>query len=310
MSALRYSAKGAFKGRTVLITGGGGAIGRAASLAFADAGANVVVNDLPGDPKAPGEGPAERTVKEIKSRAGSAIAVPGSASEGQKLIDAAVKEFGRIDVIVALAGTHAATLFESHTMEDFHRVLGVNTLGAVSPILAAWPHFQKQKYGRVITTTSDTIFGTTRLSSYLFSRGANFIGSRGLAVEGAEHNILVNSIAPVAASALSFDYIKDMEPELRSQYEAQLRNKFPPEGNVPMILALAHESRTITGETFSLGAWSASRIVLGFQDGVTNVRTMEEILQRKDEILGSPGKEVKIPANSEEEMQMLQRSKE
>jgi len=305
MSALRYAAKGAFKGRTVLITGGGGAIGRAASLAFADAGANVVVNDLPGDP-----GPAERTVKEIKSRAGSAIAVPGSSSDGQKLIDAAVKEFGRIDVIVTLAGTHAATLFESHTMEDFHRVLQVNTLAAVSPVLAAWPYFKKQKYGRVITITSDTIFGTTRLSSYLFSRGANFIGSRGLAIEGAEHNILVNSVAPVAASALSFDYIKDMEPELRSQYEAQLRNKFPPEGNVPMILALAHESSTITGETFSLGAWSASRIVLGFQDGVTNVHTMEEIFQRKHEILGSAGKEVKIPANSEEEMQMLQRGKE
>src|ERR1700712_2586002 len=102
MAALGYAAKGAFKGRTVLITGGGGAIGRAASLAFADAGANVVVNDLPGDSKAPDEGPAERTVKEIKSRAGSAIAVSGSSSEGQRLIDAAVKEFGRIDVIVTL----------------------------------------------------------------------------------------------------------------------------------------------------------------------------------------------------------------
>jgi len=309
MSTLRYAAKGAFKGRTVLITGGSGAIGRAASLAFADAGANVVVNDLPGDPKTPGEGPAERTVKEIKSRAGSAIAVPGSAADGQKLIDAAVKEFGRIDIIVALAGTHAATMFESHTMDDFHRVLGINTLGAVSPILAAWPHFQKQKYGRVILTTSDTIFATSRLSSYIFSRGANFVGARALAVEGADDNILVNSIAPVAASALSFDYIKDMEPELRSQYEDQLRSKFPPEANIPMILALSHESSTITGESFSLGAWCASRIVLGFQDGVTNVRTMEELLQRKDEILGYPGKEVKIPVNNEEEMQMLQRSK-
>jgi len=308
MSAPRYSAEGAFKGRTVLITGGGGAIGRAASLAFADAGANVVVNDLPGDPKAPGEGPAERTVKEIKSRGGSAIAVPGSASEGQKLVDAAIKEFGHIDVIVALAGTHAATMFDSHTMDDFQRVLGVNTLGMVSPVLAAWPHFQKQKYGRIIITTSDTIFGTVRLSSYLFSRGANFIGSRGLAIEGAEHNILVNSIAPVAASALSFDYIKDMEPEVKAQYENQLRSKFPPEGNVPMILALAHESSTITGESFSLGAYCASRIVLGFQDGVTNVRTMEEIFERKEEILGSPDKQVKIPTGSDELMQMLQRS--
>jgi len=304
MSALRYAAIGAFKGRTVLITGGGGAIGKAASLAFADSGANVVVNDLPG--KITGEeGPAERTVREVKSRGGSAIAVTGSASEGQKLVDAAVNEFGRIDVILALAGNHVATSFENHTVEDFQRIYGINTIGAVSPILAAWPHFKKQKYGRVITITSDTIFGTTRLSSYLFSRGANFVGARGLAIEGAEHNILVNCVAPVAASALSFDYIKDLEPEIRSQYEAQLRNKFPPEANLPTILALAHESSTITGETFSLGAWSASRIVLGFQDGVTNVHTMEEILQRKEEILGSPGKEVKIPANGDEEMQML-----
>ncbi|EXJ92429.1 hypothetical protein A1O3_00980 [Capronia epimyces CBS 606.96] len=318
MSALRYAAKDAFKGRTVLITGGGGAIGRAASLAFASAGANVVVNDLPSNSE--GAGPAERTVNEIKSRAeaetdaeagwGSAIAVPGTSFEGQKLVDAAVSRFGRIDVVVTLAGTHAVTPFAQHTMEDFQRVLGTNTFGAVSPILAAWPHFQRQRYGRVVTVTSDTIFGTTSLSSYIFSRGANFVGARALAIEGADHNILVNCVAPVAASALSFDYIKDMEPSVRAQYEAQLTQKFPPEGNLPMILALAHESSTITGETFSLGAYCVSRIVLGFQDGITNARSMEDIFKRQGDILGPPGKEVKIPASSEEAMNTLQRSRE
>lgn len=308
MSVIRYAAKGAFKGRTVLVTGGGGAIGRAASLAFADAGANVVVNDLPGDANSQAEGPAELTVKEIKAFKGSAIAVPGSTCDGQKLVDAAVKQFGRIDVIVNLAGTHEATLFESHTLKDFQRVLEVNTLGPVSTVLAAWPHFKKQKYGRVINITSDTIFGTDKLSSYLFSRGANFIGSRALAIEGAEHNILVNTVAPVAASALAFDYIKDLEASVRTQYQNLLREKCPPEGNVPMILALAHESNTITAESFSIGSWCASRIVLGFQDGVTNVRTMEEFLERQEHILGYPGKEVKVPKDNQEQMQMLQRN--
>lgn len=295
-----FTAKNAFKGRTVLVTGGGGAIGNAVCLAFASGGADVVVNDLPGSHDTQIDGPAERVAKEITSLGGSAIAVTDSILEGEKVVAAAIKRFGRIDVIVNAAGAERTKLFEDHTLEDFRQVIEVNTLGTVSPILAAWPTFKKQKYGRVINIVSDTIFGTPMLTSYISAKGAVFTGTRALAVEGAEHGILVNAIAPIAASPMAFKHLENLDPITKEAYAKVLREKFPPASNVPMVLALAHKTSTITGESFSVGAWSVSRIVLGFQDGILNARTMEDCLQRQEDILGTSSKEVKIPLSTEE----------
>jgi NAD(P)-dependent dehydrogenase (short-subunit alcohol dehydrogenase family) len=312
MASSTFTAENAFKGRVVLVTGGGGSIGRVVSLAFASGGANVVVNDLPGRDNQ-SDGPAERVAKEITSLGGSAIAVTDSVLEGEKIITAAIKKFGRLDVIVNAAGVERTKAFEDHTMDDFQQVIEVNTLGTVSPILAAWPTFKKQRYGRVINVVSDTIFGTPMITSYIFAKGAVFTGTRALAVEGAEHGILVNAIAPIAASPMAFKHLESLDPVTREAYSRVLREKFPPESNVPMVLALAHESSTITGESFSVGAWSVSRIVLGFQDGIINARTMEDCLQRKEDILGaasSTSKEVKIPSNTDEHGRMSLRGRD
>jgi len=304
MASLTLTAKDAFKDRTVLVTGGGGSIGRVVCLAFASAGANVVVNDLPGTRDIQSDGPAERVAKEITSLGGSAIAVTDSVLEGEKIVAATIKSFGRIDVIVNAAGIEHTKAFEDHKMDDFRQVIDVNTLGTVSPILAAWPIFKKQKYGRVINIVSDTIFGASMITSYIFAKGAVFTGTRALAAEGAEHGILVNAIAPIAASPMAFKHLDGLDPATRETLSKVLREKFPPESNVPMVLALAHESSTTTGESFSVGAWSVSRIVLGFQDGVLNARTMEDCLRRKEDILGPPSKEVKIPLSTEEHGKM------
>jgi NAD(P)-dependent dehydrogenase (short-subunit alcohol dehydrogenase family) len=309
MASSNFTAKGAFNGRTVLVTGGGGAIGKAVSLAFASAGANVVVNDLPSR-DSESDGPAERVVKEIKSLGASAIAVTDSVLDGESLVAAALKTYGRLDVIVGCAGAEKTKSFEEHTLEDFRQIIDINTLGTVSPILAAWPTFKKQKFGRVINIVSDTIFGTAHLTSYIAGKGGVFTSTRALAVEGAEHGILVNSVAPIAASPMAFKHIEGLDPETKEAYTKYLTAKFPPESNLPMILALAHESSTTTGESFSIGAWSVSRIVLGFQDGIINAHTMEDCLLRKEEILGSPGKEVKVPSSMEEHSKMGLRGKD
>jgi len=309
MASSAFTAENTFKGRVVLVTGGGGSIGKVVSLAFASGGANVVVNDLPGR-DIQSDGPAERVAKEIISLGGSAIAVTDSVLEGEKIVAAAIKRFGRIDVIVTAAGVERTKSFEDHTLEDFQQVIEVNTLGTVSPILAAWPTFKKQKYGRVINIISDTLFGTTHLASYIFSKGAVFTGTRALAVEGAKHGILVNAIAPIAASPMAFKHLEGLDPVTRDIHSKYLREKFPPESNVPMVLALANESSTITGESFSVGAWSVSRIVLGFQDGIVNARTMEDCLRRKEDILGASSKEVKIPLDMDDHGRLSLRGKE
>jgi len=310
MASPAFAAKDAFKDRTVLVTGGGGSIGRAVCLAFAGSGANLVVNDLPGRGNDPTDAPAQRVVKEITSLGGDAIAVTDSVLEGEKIVAAAIERFGRIDIIVNCAGAERTKSFEDHTMEDFRQVIEINTLGTVSPILAAWPTFKKQKYGRVINIISDTLFGTTHLTSYIAAKGGVFAGTRALAVEGAEHGILINAIAPIAASPMAFKHLEGLDPVTREAYAKYLREKFPPESNVPMVLALAHESNTITGESFSVGAWSVSRIVFGFQDGIVNARTMEDCQTRKEEILGHQGKEVKIPSSMEDHAKMSLRGKD
>ena len=310
MSSSPFAAANSFKDRTVLVTGGGGSIGRAVCLAFTDAGANVVVNDLPGRGNGQIDGPAERVVEEITSLGGNAIAITYSVLEGDKIIAAVIERFGRIDIIVNCAGAERTKAFEDHTMDDFRQVIEVNTLGTLSPLIAAWPTLKKQKYGRVINIISDTVFGTTHLTSYIAAKGAIFTGTRALAVEGAEHGILVNAIAPIAASPMAFKHLEGLDPVTREAYSKYLREKFPPESNVPMVLALAHESSTITGESFSVGAWSVSRIVLGFQDGIINARTMEDCQARKEEILGQPSKEVKIPSSMEDHSKMSLRGKD
>lgn len=94
-----------FKDRVVLVTGAGNGLGRAYALAFAKAGAKVVVNDLGGgrfgeDEKEKGTHPADKVVNEIKALGGTAVANYDSVLEGEKVIDTAIKAFGRIDVVI------------------------------------------------------------------------------------------------------------------------------------------------------------------------------------------------------------------
>ena len=95
-----------FQGRVVLVTGAGGGLGREYALAFAEKGASVVVNDLGGDKKGGGKNtaPADKVVKEIRSRGGKAVADYNSVEDGEKVVQTVLDAFGRIDVVINNAG--------------------------------------------------------------------------------------------------------------------------------------------------------------------------------------------------------------
>ncbi len=147
-----------FTGRVALVTGGGAGIGRAYCLAFAKHGASVVVNDL-ADP--------DTVVNEIKQLGGKAAGIKASSEEGDKVVKAAIDAFGRIDIIINNAGILRDKAFTNMDDSLWDPVLNVHLRSTYKITKAAWPYFLKQKYGRIVNTTSTSgIYGNFGQANY------------------------------------------------------------------------------------------------------------------------------------------------
>ena len=197
-----------FSDKVVVITGAGGGLGKAHALEFARRGAKVVVNDLGGSADGSGASDtADQVVAEIKAAGGFAIANKASVSDragAQSIIDDAVSEFGTIDVLINNAGILRDKSFKKMSLDDWDIVMDVHLNGTAYVTHAAWPIFYEKNFGRIVFTSSTSgIFGNFGQSNY----GAAKMGMVGLmnvlALEGASHNIKVNTLAPAAATRLT-----------------------------------------------------------------------------------------------------------
>ena len=197
-----------FSDKVVVITGAGGGLGKAHALEFARRGAKVVVNDLGGSADGSGASDtADQVVAEIKAAGGVAIANKASVSDragAQSIIDDAVSEFGTIDILINNAGILRDKSFKKMSLDDWDIVMDVHLNGTAYVTHAAWPIFYEKNFGRIVLTSSTSgIFGNFGQSNY----GAAKMGMVGLmnvlALEGASHNIKVNTLAPAAATRLT-----------------------------------------------------------------------------------------------------------
>ncbi|KAL5614625.1 uncharacterized protein BROUX77_000462 [Berkeleyomyces rouxiae] len=239
MSELRYD------GQVVVVTGAGGGLGKAYATFFASRGASVVVNDLGGSFK--GEGTSSKTadvvVNEIKAAGGKAVANYDSVENGDRIIDTAIKSFGRIDILINNAGILRDVSFKNQTDADWDLIMKVHVKGAYKCARAAWPHFRKQKYGRVINTASAAgLFGSFGQTNYSAAKLAMVGFTETLAKEGAKYNILCNVIAPIAASRMTETV---MPPDL-------LKN-LGPEWVIPLVAVLVHKDNQENGCIFEVG---------------------------------------------------------
>ena len=132
--------------------------GRSYCLLFGKMGASVVVNDLvnPDD-----------VVKEIRRHGGKAVGVKASAEDGDTVIKAAIDAYGRIDILVNNAGILRDKAFANMEDRMWDQVMDVHLRGTYKTTKAAWPFFLKQKYGRIVNTTSTSgIYGNFGQANY------------------------------------------------------------------------------------------------------------------------------------------------
>ncbi|MFG2043494.1 SDR family NAD(P)-dependent oxidoreductase [Dactylosporangium sp. NPDC048998] len=254
------SARVSLDGRVVVVTGAGNGIGRAHALALAERGALVVVNDLGGAVDGSGSsGAAERVVAEIHAAGGTAVASTDSvatADGGASLVRCAVDEFGRVDAVIHNAGILRDRTLAKMGDEDVTAVLDVHLTGAFNVLRPAWPHMVERGYGRIVLTSSASgLFGNFGQANY----GAAKTGLIGLmnvlALEGARRGILVNAIAPTAATRMTDGLLGD------------LADRFDPRHVAAVATFLASEQCTLSRHILTVGGGRVGRIFLGVTPG-------------------------------------------
>ncbi|KAJ2526190.1 hypothetical protein IWW43_006477, partial [Coemansia sp. RSA 1935] len=187
---------------------------------------------------------ADVVVDEIRKTGGTAVADYHNVLDGDKIVATAMEAFGRVDIVINNAGILRDRAFKSMSDKDWDDVLDVHLQGAYRITKAAWPIMRKQKYGRVLMTSSAAgIYGNFGQANYAAAKQALIGFSNSLALEGHKYNILSNAIAPLAASRMT-------ETIMPKEILAALK----PEFVTPLVAALTHESTEQTGGLFEIGA--------------------------------------------------------
>lgn len=272
-----------FDNRVAVVTGAGTGLGRSHALLLASRGARVVVND-PGLSRQPGrEGrhAADDVVAEIRAAGGEAVASHDSVAEvdsAQRVIDTALTAFGRLDILVNNAGVLRDKTFGKMEMADWDLVLKVHLSGTAYCTRAAWPHMQKAGYGRIVFTTSNAgLYGSFGQSNYAAGKMGMLGLMNTLRQEGAKYGILVNTVAPVAATNMTEGVLP-----------AEIAPHFNPAHVSAAVALLCSEAFTQSGVVCSAAAghYALAQMVCtaGIQLDPSRPTTPETLLERWPEI--------------------------
>ena len=226
--------------RVAVITGGARGIGRASALRIAEEGRDIIIGDvLP-------EG--EDVVKEIEALGQKACFVHTDVTDERAvhaLINTAVNDFGRLDILVCCAGILGKEApFLEQSAQQFDKVMRINLYGVYYAHQAAIPHMLARGWGRCVTITSGARHGATNQVPYGFSKGAvySFIGALGNAYP--REGVFVNGVEP--GRALTEMVVPRFTPEFIANPGNPIGRYSDPEEVAEVVEFLASERNTYT----------------------------------------------------------------
>ncbi|MBN3453381.1 SDR family oxidoreductase [Mycobacterium sp. DSM 3803] len=268
---------GALEGRVAIITGAGRGIGREHALLFAAEGANVVVNDLGGSNAGEGAdaGPAHEVVAAIKAAGGKAVANTENVAtwDGAKtLVQQAIDEFGRLDVVVNNAGILRDGFIPTMAESDWDAVIAVHLKGHFAVLRHAAEYWKAQSkagdqpIASVINTASGS--GTTIPNAGQANYGSAKAAIAALTLVAADeldrYGVRVNAIAPIARTRLTLA-TPGMGALMAEPEDAGEVDLFSPANISPLVAYLATEKCPITGRVYAVQGGAISQLA-GWHD--------------------------------------------
>ncbi|PBC52023.1 2-deoxy-D-gluconate 3-dehydrogenase [Rhodococcus sp. ACS1] len=246
------------EGKVAIVTGAGRGLGRSMAHALVEAGAAVTV-------AARTSTELDSFVEEVKAAGGQALACPTDITDEasvERMVEATVETFGRVDVLVNNSGIVASTPLVEQSAEEWDRVVATNLRGTYLATKAVGRHLLAQKSGKVVNIASNfALQGVANHAAYSASKAGVIAFTRSMAIEWARYGIQVNAIAPgYFATALNAEMREDADALASVVRAIPARRLGEPDELKPWLLLLAGgDSNFMTGEVIVIDGGQSVR---------------------------------------------------